>query len=297
MRFWLSLNFEPWDQLLDLAKAAEEFGFEGVVLPDHVVVPTGDTTLHPSGYRLKPEETFLEPLIAFASMAAVTTRLRFLPDVLVVPLRDPFLLAKQLATLAVMSGNRIVLGTGTGWLKEEFEAVGRGWHDRGRRMDEGLDIMVDFWRDGWAELHGQHFDMPRSGMFPVPTEPIPVWIGGHSAAAARRAARFDGYMPMRPLNDVSRTEFAEIDRLREETGRTGPFERIAFMPDSEHLDVDELAERDGICSAVVHAWEQYSAMGYARKSAEAGHEVLYSPIPLAEKVAAAERFADKFIRG
>jgi len=296
VRFWLSLNFEPWNQLLDLARAAEVFGFEGVVLPDHIVVPAKDTTLHPSGYPLNPEEVFLEPLIAFAAMASVTTRLRFLSDVVVVPLRDPFLLAKQLATLAILSRGRVVLGTGTGWLKEEFDAVGQGWHDRGRRMDECLQIMTDFWDDGWAELHGQHFELPRSGMFPVPPQPVPVWIGGHSAAAARRAARFDGYMPMRPLNEESRAEFAEIDRLRDEAGRAGPFERIAFMTEVDGGAADELAERDGIGSVIVRPWEQYSAMGYARKKAEAGTLVPFTPLPLAEKLAAAENFADRVLR-
>jgi probable F420-dependent oxidoreductase len=296
VRFWLSLNFEPWDQLLELAKAAEECGFEGVVLPDHIVVPAEDTTLHPSGYPLNPDEPFLEPLIAFAAMASVTTRLRFLSDVIVVPLRDPFLLAKQLATLAVLSRNRVVLGTGTGWLKEEFEVVGQGWHNRGKRMDEGLDIMVDFWKDGWAQLRGRHFDLPRSGMFPVPSQPIPIWIGGHSSAAARRAARFDGYMPMRPLDDVCRAEFAEIDRIRRDLGLTGPFERIAFMPDDSGVGADELAERDGIGSMVVRPWEQYSAMGYARKSAIAGKRVTFTPLPLAQKLAAANNFAERMLR-
>jgi alkanesulfonate monooxygenase SsuD/methylene tetrahydromethanopterin reductase-like flavin-dependent oxidoreductase (luciferase family) len=229
-------------------------------------------------------------------MASVTTRLRFLSDVIVVPLRDPFLLAKQLATLALLSRNRVVLGTGTGWLKEEFDAVGQGWQDRGRRMDEGLDIMVDFWKDGWAEMHGQHFDLPRSGMFPVPDTPIPVWIGGHSSAAARRAARFDGYMPMRALDEVTRAEFAQIDRIRLEAGLTAPFERIAFMAEVDRGAADELAERDGIGSVIVRPWEQYSAMGYARKSAEAGTLVPFTPLPLAEKLAAAESFADRVLR-
>src|SRR6516164_4820986 len=105
---------------------AEELGYEGVVLPDHIAVPSGVTTPHPTGYPLQPEEEFPEPLICFASMASATTRLRFLTGVLVVPLRDPFLLAKQLGTLALLSGNRFVLGTGTGWLREEFDLLGQG---------------------------------------------------------------------------------------------------------------------------------------------------------------------------
>jgi probable F420-dependent oxidoreductase len=297
LRFWLSLNFEPWDQILDLARTAEALGFEGVVLPDHIVVPAGDTTPHPSGYPLQPDEAFLDPLVAFAAMSSVTTRLRFLSGVLVVPLRDPFLLAKQLGTLALLSGNRVVLGTGTGWLKDEFDVVGQGWHDRGGRMDEALDLMVDFWHDGWAERHGEHFDLPRSGMFPAPSKPIPIWIGGHSRPAMRRAARFDGYLPMRPFDDVSRAEFAEVERRRREQGLTGSFERVAYWPGGDRSTADELAELDGINSVIVFAWEPYSPMMIAEKQATAETFEPYSPITLEEKRAAAEEFAAKVICG
>jgi probable F420-dependent oxidoreductase len=297
MRYWLSLNFEPWDQLLGLARVAEDAGFEGVVIPDHIVVPAGDTTPHPSGHLLKPEENFLDPLVAFAAMTSVTTRLRFLSGVLVVPLRDPYLLAKQLGTLALLSGNRVVLGTGTGWLKDEFEVVGQGWGDRGARMDEALDLMVDFWQDGWAERHGIHFDLPRSGMFPVPSEPIPIWIGGHSRPAMRRAARFDGYLPMRPFDEVSRAEFAEVERLRREQGRTGPFERVAYWPGGDRSTADELTEAEGIGSVIVFAWEPYSPMMLAQKQATSGTLEHYEPMTLARKRAATEDFAAKVIRG
>jgi probable F420-dependent oxidoreductase len=270
--------FEPSHQLLDHARMAEELGFEGVVLPDHLVVLDADRTPHPSGYPLRADEPFLEPLIAFASMAAVTTRLRFLSDVLVVPLRDPFLLAKQLATLSILSGGRVVLGTGTGWLKEEFETVGRGWTDRGQRMDQMLDIMVDLWRDGYAESQGAHFNFERSGMFPIPPDPIPIWIGGHSTAAARRAARFAGYMPMRPLDDETRAEFALIDRLRGDSGASGPFERIVSWPGGDRNLASQLAE-EAIGSVIVFAWPMYADIAFEAKRA------------------AAEDFAQDIIRG
>jgi probable F420-dependent oxidoreductase len=279
VRFWLSVMFEPYDQLLDHARRAEELGFEGVIMADHVVVLDGERTPHPSGYPLRADEPFPDPLVTFGAMAAVTTRLRFMTGVLVVPLRDPFLLAKQLATAALLSDNRVVLGTGVGWLREEFETVGRGWSDRGARMDEMLDVMRDFWADGWAEHHGEHYEFARSGMFPVPTAPIPVWIGGHSTPAARRAARFDGYMPMRPLDDVTRREFALVDELRAEQGRTGGFDRIVGWPGGDRSTVAELAERDGITDLTVFAWP------------------MYADLPLGDKHAAAEGFAETVIRG
>jgi len=255
MKFWLSLLFEPLESLLDHARAAEELGYEGVVLPDHVVVKDGERTPHPSGYPLQADELFADPMLAFSAMAAVTTRLRFLNYVYVVPLRDPFTLAKQAGTLAVMSNDRFVLGTGVGWLKEEFETLGRDFSTRGQRMDEMLAILKDFWDDGYAEFHGEHFDFPRSGMFPPPKRQIPLWIGGHSKAAARRAAAYDGYIPMRPVNDETRAEFELIDELRAEQGLTGPYDRIV----SAHgLDdpgaARKLEEVDGITHVIVTPW-------------------------------------------
>ena len=278
MKFWLSLMFEPYEQLLDHARRAEELGFEGVEYDDVIRHDDAERTPHPTGYPLRADEPFPDPLVTFAAMAAVTTRLRFLTYVLVVPLRDPFLLAKQLATVAALSGNRVVLGTGVGWLREELETVGRGWDDRGARMDEMLDVMVDFWSDGYAEHHGEHYDFDRSAMFPVPTAPIPIWIGGHSTPAARRAARFDGYMPMRPLDDRTRHEFALIDTLRAERGLTGPYERVVGWPGGDRSTVAELSEGHGIGSVIVVGWP------------------MYADLTLAEKHAAAESFARTIIQ-
>jgi len=236
MKFWLTLNFEPPELLLKYARKAEELGFEGVVLPDHVVVKEKPRTPHPSNFELRADHLFVDPLIAYTAMATVTTRLKFLSYVYVVPLRDPFTLAKQASSVAVMSNNRYILGTGVGWLKEEFETMGQDFHTRGKRMDEMLTIVRDFWDDGYAEFKGEFFNFPRSGMFPVPERPIPIWIGGHSMPAARRAAHFDGYMPMRPLLDPdgaldaqTQAEFALIDQIRAENGLSGPYERKMYL--------------------------------------------------------------------
>lgn len=269
MRFWLSLNFEPWEHLLDLARLAEDVGFEGVVLPDHIVIPSGDLTPHPSGYPLEPDEPFVEPLIAFAAMAGATTTLKFLSGVIVVPQRDPYLLAKQLGTLALLSGDRVILGTGAGWLPEEFALLGQTFRDRGTRLDEMLELMADFWADGWAVQHGPHYELPRSAMFPPPARSVPIWIGGNSPAGIRRAARFDGYIPMRLFDDQARAEFAEVDRLRTEQGRTGPFERVAFWSEGDRSTTGEMAERDGITSAVAAVWPYYSDLSLRDKQVAA----------------------------
>lgn len=274
MKHWLSLVFEPYDQLLDHARMAEAAGFEGVVMPDHIVVPVDARTPHPSGYPLQPEEQFVDPFITFGAMAAVTTTLRFATFVLVVPLRNPFALAKQLATVALLSDNRLVLGTGVGWLRDEFETVGEQWESRGHRMDEMLDILRDFWEDGYAEHHGQHYDFGRSGMFPVPTAPLPIWIGGHSEAAARRASRFDGYMPMRGLVDETLAEFSLIDRLRSEAGSAGPHDRIVGWPGGPDPSIAGPLEEAGVTNVIVSPWTMND-----------------TSLTLSDKHAAAERFA------
>jgi len=263
MKFWLSLLFEPPGSLLDHARMAEEFGYEGVVLPDHVVVKDGPRTPHPSGYPLQADEVFVDPLLAFSAMAAVTKRLRFLNFVYVVPLRDPFMLAKQAGSLAVLSNNRFVLGTGVGWLKEEFEAVGEDFHTRGKRIDDMFDIMRDFWDDGYAEHHGAFFDFPRSGMFPVPEQQIPIWVGGHSMAAAKRAALYEGYMPMRRITEKSgaldaqtAAEFRQMDEIRRERGITAHQDRL--MMTTFPLDDPGLVRNlmdNGITQTIVEPWQ------------------------------------------
>jgi probable F420-dependent oxidoreductase len=242
----------PAGELLQSARDAEALGYEGVVVPEHLVVKVGDRTPHPAGFPLQPELEFPDPMCVFAAMAAVTTRLRFMTYVYVVPLRNVFALAKQAATVAALSNNRFVLGTGVGWLREEFETVGEGWSTRGRRMDEMLDIVRDFWDDGYAEYHGRFYDFPPSGMFPVPTEQIPIWIGGHSGPSAERAARFDGYMPMDGLHERTRREFAEIERYRAEHGLDGPYEKVIVAPfDPDPDPLRRMATEDGITSVVV----------------------------------------------
>jgi probable F420-dependent oxidoreductase len=256
VKYWLSLLFEPTEQLLDLARMAEEFGLEGVVMPDHVVIKVGDKTPHPSGYPTLPEENFIDPFCAFAAMSAVTTTLRFMNYVYVVPLRDPFVVAKQVSSVAQLSNNRVTLATGTGWLKEEFEAMGQDFSTRGKRLDETLEILRDLWDDGYAEFHGKHYDFPRSGMFPVPTEKIPIIVGGHSVAAARRAARYDGYILMKiSLDEGTKQELEEIDTIRREEGLADePFEKIiVWGGPNESAHAHELADA-GITGAIVMPW-------------------------------------------
>jgi probable F420-dependent oxidoreductase len=219
MQFWLPLMFEPPEQSAAIARLAEEVGFEGLCLADHLVLPDGYRSVHPSGGNAFVYSTsFLDPFVLIGHMATATTRLRFMSFVYLVALRDPMSVAKQVGTAAILSGNRVVFGVGVGWLREEFEALGIEWSTRGRRADEALAVIRDFWADGTAHGDGPHFRFPESSMQPVPPAGIPILAGGQSDAALRRAVRNDGWLGMGyPLAEVLRL-LARLRALRDEAG-------------------------------------------------------------------------------
>jgi probable F420-dependent oxidoreductase len=256
MKFWVPLMFEPNDQLLDVARIAETCGYEGLGLADHVAVPGAFASVHPSGENpFTAESSFPDPFITMASMAAVTTTLRFMSYVYILPMRDPFTVAKQVATAAVLSGDRMVLGVGAGWLTEEIALLGHDPRSRGRRMDEMLTIMRDLWDDGWAEHHGEHFDFAPVGMFPTPGRSVPVWVGGKSDAALRRAVRQDGWLGMNYGLDEIEQLLGRLAEIRVETGDTrADFETFVIPNAPPSIDLYRALEAHGVTSTMLMPW-------------------------------------------
>ncbi|MBS0549223.1 MAG: LLM class F420-dependent oxidoreductase [Proteobacteria bacterium] len=208
-----------------LVKLAEAAGFDSVLAVDHVVFPHSYTSVYPyaPGGRLPggPGSPLPDPLIWISAMAAVTTRLRFMTGVIILPLRNPLVLAKQVATLDHMSGGRIELGIGVGWLKEEFEALGVPFARRGKRSDEYIAAMRALWAGDAASFAGEFVSFQEVSSNPKPVRgTVPIVIGGHSEAAAKRAGRLgDGFFPSigaqvdtAPLYDVARRAAAEAGR-------------------------------------------------------------------------------------
>jgi len=192
-----------------VARHAEALGFADVWVSDHIALPK-DAPYPPSKY-------LLEPLIALSWAAVVTERVRLGTTVLVLPLRPPVLLAKMLGTLDVMSGGRLVVGAAGGWMKEEFDALGVPFEERGPRTDETIDVMRRCWTedpiDFEAPLTGARLVDMRTK--PQPTRPIPIWIGGHSEPAWRRAVRSgDGWHGafQSPRKTAAMTERLRRDR-------------------------------------------------------------------------------------
>jgi probable F420-dependent oxidoreductase len=194
-------NFPDAASAKRLAQAAESAGFDSLFVIEHVVWPTQYDSIYPYSPtgRLPggPETKLPDPLIWMAFAAAATTKLRFMTGILILPLRNPVVLAKELATLDYMSGGRIDLGIGVGWLREEFEAVGVPFERRGRRTDEYIAAMRALWAKDDASYSGEFVDFAGMSCNPKPVHGrVPIHIGGHSEAAARRAAKLgDGFFP------------------------------------------------------------------------------------------------------
>lgn len=194
-------NFPDAAAASRLARAAEKAGFESVLVIEHVVWPTNYTSRYPYAPdgRLPggPETLLPDPLIWMAFAAAVTTTLRFMTGILIVPQRNPVVLAKELATLDFMSGGRITLGMGVGWLQEEFDALGVPFAKRGARADECIAAMRALWQKDDASFKGEFFSFEGMSCNPKPVQTrLPIVIGGHSELAAKRAARLgDGFFP------------------------------------------------------------------------------------------------------
>jgi probable F420-dependent oxidoreductase len=212
VQFWQSLIYAPVEEHLDLARAAEEAGFDGVAVPDHVALPERMRSRYPyADVELDPMGPYPDCFVSIAAMAAVTTRLRFITYVYVLPMRNPFVVAKAAGTAAILSSHRVVLGVGVGWLREEFELLGHDFGSRGGRTDEMLAVMHDLWVQGRTEHRGRHLDIPPTCMAPVPGRALPVWIGGHSDVALARAARHDGWIGLNfGLDELT----GHLDRLR-----------------------------------------------------------------------------------
>src|ERR1700728_2327584 len=182
-----------------LARAAEESGYHSMVIPDSICYPLHATSTYPyspDGTRDFLEgKPFLEPFSLIPALGAVTSNLRFTTFVVKLPIRNPVLLAKQATSTAVLTGNRLVLGVGSSPWREDYEVLGVPWEGRGRRMDEELAVIRGLSAGGYFSFHGEIFNIPNIKLSPIPSEPIPILIGGHSDAALRRAARAgDGWL-------------------------------------------------------------------------------------------------------
>lgn len=200
MRFSINLFGTPVQHMARLVPRADDLGFEAVWLGEHLVRPARFESAYPysptgSAQEVWPAETPLsDPWVALGHLAAMTERIRLATGVFVLPLRNPFVTARAVATLHAVSGGRAILGIGAGWNREEFEIVGEDFDARGPRMDEIIGILRRLWSGESFSHSGDFYKFSEVSFGPAPDTPIPIVMGGHSAPALRRAGRLgDGW--------------------------------------------------------------------------------------------------------
>jgi probable F420-dependent oxidoreductase len=211
------------EALAKLAEKADALRYASLFVTDHVVIPTSLDSTYPYSTtgRFATDWTngYLEPLAMMGVLVGLTSRVKIGTSVLVVPYRNPVVTAKILATLDVMSGGRIILGAGVGWMKEEFEAVqAPPFAERGKVTDEYLRLMREMWTREPVEFRGAHYRLPSVSALPKPRQKggIPIWIGGHTDAALRRTGELaDAWHPigMRPPAMLLPEEYADKVRI------------------------------------------------------------------------------------
>jgi probable F420-dependent oxidoreductase len=262
MKFVISSAFQPPAHLIPLAIAAEEAGFEAVSFSDHVVYPEKLDTPYPytdDGSRRYDENSdFPDPWVVIGALSSVTTRLRFTNNVFVLPMRNPFLAAKSVATAAAMSNDRVTLTIGVGWSNVEFELVGQAFRRRGARADEMLDVMRKLWSGEMVDHEGEFYRFERLKMTPpIPSSPIPVWVGGISEPALRRAARNDGWLSDLQTSDEILECIEKVRGYRRELGRDERFDVMASASDAHDIAGYRRLGEGGVTHVLTMPWAFY----------------------------------------
>jgi probable F420-dependent oxidoreductase len=244
VKFWQAVSFMEPEQLVGVARAAEEAGFHGLLLADHLFFPAKLGSKYPYSEDGAPmfdgRTPFPDPWTTIAAMAAVTQRLQFATFVFILPLREPIQLAKTLGTLSLLTNGRVALGAGAGWIREEFDALGIDFHTRGKRMDEMAVAMRKLWSGEVVEHPGRFFDFAPLQMSPAPAHEPPIWFGGLSEAAMKRAATLgDGWLGVGNTPEEAERILRQLRTLRAQSERASkPFETI--VPLTTPLEPDTL---------------------------------------------------------
>jgi probable F420-dependent oxidoreductase len=286
VRFCQSLMFSSPDDWIELTRAAERAGFDQVSLSDHVFYPAKLDSSYPytpDGRPMFPPDTpWPDVWVMTGALAAATERITFSTHVYVLPARNPFVVAKAVGTAAYVSGGRVVLGVGAGWMREEFTQLEQPFDRRGARMEEQIQVLRTLWRGGMVEHHGEFYDFDRLEMSPAPAAPVPILIGGHTDLALRRAARIgDGWMGVYYGLDELRGYLDRLARFRAEYGTADrPFDvQVSVVDRPPDPEVCAELEAMGVTTLITSAWMMAGLRNASRD----------------ENVRALERFGERYI--
>jgi probable F420-dependent oxidoreductase len=240
-----------------LAQAAEAAGYTSMTVADSLIYPEESDSTYPytdTGDRaFLADKAFVETMIMVTHLAAVTTTLRFTPFVLKLPVRPPVLVAKQVSSVAYLSGNRLGLGVGLSPWPEDFVALGVPWERRGKRMDECMDILRGLTGGGFFGYSGEFYSFPPLKQTPAPTEKVPLLVGGHADAALRRAVlKGDGWMHAGGDPEELDRMLLRLAEIRKEEGDTrDDFEVHVISYDAYDLDGIKRLEDKGVTDCIV----------------------------------------------
>ena len=260
MKYTLSIAFSPIDQLTEIAKTAEEVGFDSIALPDSIFYFEKQSVDYPytaDGKRMFDENSpWVDPLILAGTMGAVTSKLRFYTNVMKLGSRNPLLLARQVGSVANLTNNRFGFGVGIGWAPEEFEWCGVPYARRGKRVDEMIEVIKLVLAGGMVEFHGEFYDFDKLQMSPAPSTPVPFYVGGHTDVALKRAARVgDGWTSAMLTCSQLAEIIGKLKAQLDECGRADePFEFQAVCIDKFDVDGHRELVEAGVTDNIVIPW-------------------------------------------
>lgn len=264
MRFSVNVAFQPTSELLAIAQAADECGYDAMLIPDHLVDLESLETPYPytadGSRRWDHDAHWPDPWVLAGAMAAVTPRIRFYTTVYVAALRSPYQVAKSVGTAAVISDNRVALGVGVGWCREEFDLMGQDFSTRGRRTDEALELLEELWSPGWNSFDGTFYPTPRLVMEPTPTLRIPIYVGGLSEVGLQRAARHDGWIGDLYTAAEAAGFARRLGEIREEIGAERDFSVITALTDCFLPEQFADAETSGVTDVMTMPWAYYHGL-------------------------------------
>ena len=278
MKFWQMVSYMEVDQLVEVARIAEEVGFEGVMGSDHVLYPQNMETPYPYSSDgkifINGESEFPDPWVSTAVMAAATSRLKFSTSIYILPLRNPIEIARAASTLSIMTNERFILSAGVGWMKEEFDNYGIDFRSRGRRTDEIIEVLHKLWGEDWVDHHGEFFHYDKIKVRPRPRQTIPIFTGGSSPAALKRAARSaDGWIGHGNTPDEVPELMRKLAALRADYGRSElPFETVLGLTSPPDYDTFKRLEEIGMTAGVSYpfplVFERNSSLDEKRRYME-----------------------------
>jgi len=273
--------------------ACDKLGYGGIYISDHLFNPKDLQSRYTYSHHddgspdWQKETSWPDPMCLISALATVTSNVTFTTGVYIAPVRDLVSVAKTVGTAAVLSEDRVRLGVGVGWCKEEFDQTGQDFSTRGRRLDEMITALRALWAGGWVEYHGTYYDVPPCQMNPSPTKPVPILGGGHSEPAMKRtAALCDGWIAAGAYNEEE--AWARLAELRQHLERAGrrdePFTIYLSLAEAPDVDLYRRFEDAGVTDLVCAPW-------------------MFTPIPdgasteeaLAMRIGACEWFADHVV--